>query len=249
VPNRIIKESLCESEKISALSDFEFRLWIGLILQADDKGRGDARPAVIKGHVFPFRERVTIKDIQSALGNLAAGGCIDLYDVDGRSYYLFPNWEVHQRIRNVKPKYPEPPCGNLRQSAAICGELRPESESNTNPNTNTKESAHARGEYGWVKLTDKQYEKLVAELGTEETERCIRYIDESAQQTGNKNKWKDWNLTIRKCARDGWGLSNQARKPVAGSRVSTPEEKRRAAERDAKAMEQVKRLREKINSE
>lgn len=63
------------------------------------------------------------------------------------------------------------------------------------------------GEYSWIKLTDEQYAKLVTDLGQAELDRCIRYIDESAQSTGNKNKWRDWNLVIRKCSRDGWGAS------------------------------------------
>nr|DAG29138.1 MAG TPA: hypothetical protein [Caudoviricetes sp.] len=33
MPNRIIKESLCDSERIASLTDFEFRLWVGLITQ------------------------------------------------------------------------------------------------------------------------------------------------------------------------------------------------------------------------
>ena len=78
MPNRIIKESICDNEKIAGLSDFEFRLWIGLITQVDDMGRGDARPAIIKGRVFPLRERVTTKDIDAALHALAAKGCISL---------------------------------------------------------------------------------------------------------------------------------------------------------------------------
>ena len=154
MPNRIIKESLCDSEKIASLSDFEFRLWVGLITQADDAGRGDARPAIIKGRVFPFRERLSIKDIDAALQELAAKGCVSLYTVDGRPYFLFPGWVKHQRIRDCKPKFPEPPentvlqqsaasRGNLRQVAAICGESRQsaaiiqsesESESKSNPN-------------------------------------------------------------------------------------------------------------------
>ena len=36
--------------------------------------------------------------------------------------------------------------------------------------------------------------------------RCITYLDESAQSNGNKNKWKDWNLVIRKCSRERWGI-------------------------------------------
>lgn len=141
MPNRIIKESICDSEKLAALSDFEFRLWVGLITQADDAGRGDARPAYIKGHVFPFRERVTTKDIDAALHALAAGSCVTLYTVGGRPYYSFPSWAKHQRIRDCKPKYPGPEdadlrqsaadCGDLPQAAADCGGLRP--ESNPNP--------------------------------------------------------------------------------------------------------------------
>ena len=74
------------------------------------------------------------------------------------------------------------------------------------------------GEYGWIKLTDEQYQKLVSDLGQTEVNRCIRYIDESAQSNGNKNKWKDWNLVIRKCNREGWGKNNlNNTKPKGGS--------------------------------
>ena len=144
MPNRIIKESICDSEKLAALSDFEFRLWVGLITQADDAGRGDARPAYIKGHVFPFRERVTTKDISAALHALAAVSCVTLYTVGGRPYYSFPSWAKHQRIRDCKPKYPGPEnadlpqpaadCGDFPQPAADCGLNPIQSESNPNPN-------------------------------------------------------------------------------------------------------------------
>lgn len=72
---------------------------------------------------------------------------------------------------------------------------------------NSEVDTHAYGEYRWVKLTDSQYAKLQQDLGQSELDRCIRYVDESAQQTGNKNKWRDWNLVIRRCHRDGWGLN------------------------------------------
>ena len=113
MPNRIIKESLCSSEKISSLTDFEFRLWIGLITQVDDAGRGDARPTIIKGHIFPLRDRITVKDISGALHGLAAKGCISLYEIDGRSYFWFPSWAKHQRIRDAKPKFPAPPSEDI----------------------------------------------------------------------------------------------------------------------------------------
>lgn len=123
MPNRIIKESICASEKIASLSDFEFRLWTGLLVSADDAGRGDARPAIIKGHIFPLRDRVTVKDIDAALHGLAAKGCVSLYTVGGKPYFLFPTWAAHQRIRDSKPRFPAPEDGSFCQVAASCGEL------------------------------------------------------------------------------------------------------------------------------
>lgn len=145
MPNRIIKESAFLSDKISELSDFEFRLWVGLITQADDAGRGDARPTIIKGRIFALRDRTTLKDIESALRNLAAAGCVSLYTVGGKPYFQFPNWAKHQRVREAKPKYPgiddADSCGDSPQVAAYCGEsesscarVRNPIQSNPNPN-------------------------------------------------------------------------------------------------------------------
>lgn len=166
--NRMIKDSMLVSDKIASLSDFEFRLWIGLILSVDDMGRGDARAAIIKGRVFPLRERVSLRDIEDALHGLAAKGCVSLYTVGGKPYFWFPTWGKHQRIRDVKPKYPGPEeedsrqdsprrcapppsergaqgaaqgtaCGSSRQTAADCGKARPETETETKPKPNQTE--------------------------------------------------------------------------------------------------------------
>lgn len=60
------------------------------------------------------------------------------------------------------------------------------------------------GEFGWVRLTDGQYEKLAAWMGYEELNRCITYIDELAQSTGNRRGWKDWYLILRRCYDKRW---------------------------------------------
>lgn len=72
---------------------------------------------------------------------------------------------------------------------------------------------HKHGANGWVLLTDEQYQKLLRYMGAAELERCINYVDESAQITRNKNGWKDWNLVLRKCHREQWGV--KAPKPKA----------------------------------
>lgn len=78
------------------------------------------------------------------------------------------------------------------------------------PPASTKQTKKAFGEFGWVKLTDDEYNRLINDLGEAEVKRCIAYVDESAQSTGNKNKWRDWNLVVRKCHRQGWGLDRSA---------------------------------------
>lgn len=83
------------------------------------------------------------------------------------------------------------------------------------------EIKHKHGEYGWVQLTDDQYNKLLQELGQAELDRCIAYIDESAQSSGNKNRWKDWNLVICRCHREGWGMRGQQNSGVAKPQPSS----------------------------
>ena len=82
------------------------------------------------------------------------------------------------------------------------------------PPKKAKPERHKYGEYGWVLLTLEQHARLLADLGPEELSRCIKYIDESAQSNGNKNKWRDWDLVIRRCSREGWGRNIRQSTPA-----------------------------------
>ena len=73
----------------------------------------------------------------------------------------------------------------------------------------------ARAPYGGVKLTDAEYERLCRDLGEAEATYWIRLVDEMAQSTYNKNGWKDWNLTVRRAAREKWGSRRTADKASA----------------------------------
>lgn len=188
MPNRIIKDSITKSEKLSELTDFQFRLWVHLITYVDDYGRGDARPAIIRGACFPLRDRMTNKDIEKGLADLAGAGCVGLYKVDGKPYLYFPNWEKHQRVRQKVSKCPAPEdCDEETQYAAICGELpqeaariqsriqnpNPESESRIQ-NPNTRETRGAEFEKFWSAYPRKEgkqkarqaFEKVTVSLET-----------------------------------------------------------------------------------
>lgn len=106
-------------------------------------------------------------------------------------------------IRKVK-------CDRFRKFLADRYNERSKIEKPYNPDEDERPEVvrHRHGQHGWVLLTDDEYSRLVNDLGEAETKRCIDYIDESAQMNGNKNKWKDWNLVVRKCSREKWGRQN-----------------------------------------
>ena len=137
MPNRIIKDSILTSDKINSLSFFEYTLWTALILLADDYGRFHANPLIIKGYAFALRPEVSPDDIEAGLKSLVEHDCIKTYTHGGKNYLYFPNWTEHQRLRNRKSKFPEPPlelencqndiaasCGQLPPNAASCGDVR-----------------------------------------------------------------------------------------------------------------------------
>lgn len=73
------------------------------------------------------------------------------------------------------------------------------------------------GEHGRVKLSQEEHDRLVRDYGQAEAERCIAYVDEIAQSTNNKPGWKDWNLVVRRCHRDGWGSKGQPARAKTGN--------------------------------
>ena len=124
---RMLKASIRTSKTVNLLSDFQFRVWAYLITYVDDFGRGSADPELLRGLVFPRRKGITELQIKNALTALANTGMITLYEVDGESYFYFPKWGEHQRIRSKWSEFPAPPQsaairGDSRQSAANCGD-------------------------------------------------------------------------------------------------------------------------------
>ena len=142
MPNRVIKESIKCSPQIDALTWFEEVVFYRLIVTADDYGCFDGRPIVIKNSLFPTKDSVTVKSIESALSHLASVGLIYRYESNGMPYLAFPSWERHQRVRNKHRKYPQPEeneakkdlSANRCQMSASCqsesNPIRIQSESN-----------------------------------------------------------------------------------------------------------------------
>lgn len=107
MPNRILKESICKSDTVDELSWFEEVFFYRLIVNCDDYGRFDARPAILKADLFPLKD-TTAKNIETALCKLSAVGLVYRYIVNDRPYLQLVTWEKYQQVRSKKSKYPAP---------------------------------------------------------------------------------------------------------------------------------------------
>lgn len=129
MPNRILKESVCTSPEIEDLSDAAEVLFYRLTVKADDHGRHDGRPAVMKALCFPIRKRMTETKLARQLVELMLthdeGGepLVRMYVVEGRPYLQIAKWEKHQRVRATQSKFPRPSDGKPLTPADICPQM------------------------------------------------------------------------------------------------------------------------------
>lgn len=123
MPNRIIKESALDSEDLSALSNGGERLFWRLIVVADDFGRFDGAPQVVKARCFPrLIDKLRTSEIEVWMKELEPK-LVRFYVVNGRPYGCFLNWLKHQQQRAKVSKFPEPPpfddiCNHLQSKVS-----------------------------------------------------------------------------------------------------------------------------------
>ena len=83
-------------------------LFYRLVVQCDDFGRFDARPAIIRGRCYPLElDSVSDKQVQDWLSQLVKASLVILYSVGGRPYLQMATWEKHQQKRAQYSKYPD----------------------------------------------------------------------------------------------------------------------------------------------
>ena len=115
---RMISPEIWESDSFSSLSDFAKLVFIGLISNADDEGKGSAKPANVRSKLFPNDEDRRVTDIKKALSEIGCKMSITFYEVSGNSYYILTKWSKWQKIDRPTPsKLPNPP-----QSTVTVGE-------------------------------------------------------------------------------------------------------------------------------
>jgi hypothetical protein len=141
MPNRILKDSICTSDNLDKLMPEQEVFWYRLIVQCDDYGRMDARPAILRAKCYPLKiDQVPEATIAHWLQVLHDAELIEVYQIDAKPYLQIRTWEKHQQIRAKRSKYPPMPTSDIIGNQAISDDSicpRNPIQSNLNPNTPT----------------------------------------------------------------------------------------------------------------
>lgn len=110
MPNRLLKEGIVDSPLIEQLTSEAEVFYYRLLVVADDLGRMDARPAILRARCFPLKETLSTEKVSKLLDSVWLAKLIGRYSVDGQPYIEILKWD--QRVRS-NGKYPPPDDGQL----------------------------------------------------------------------------------------------------------------------------------------
>lgn len=206
MPNRIIKETICSNEQLDRLTPFEETFFYRLIVNADDFGRMDGRPSILRARLFPLK---ALRDdqIEKALASLTSVELVHRYTVHGKPFVRLLGWERNQQIRAKKSRYPSPEdadeCTPIPADDSACNQMisddikcsrnpiQYESESNTNPKENTARTTRfTPPTVDDVKTYCSEHQYAV------DAQRFVDYYTANGWMVG-KNRMKDWRATVR----------------------------------------------------
>ena len=226
MPNRIIKESICTSDSIAQLSWFEECFFVRLIVTVDDFGRMDARPAILRGRLFPLSS-VTDKQIADGLRKLSSAGIVDLYTVGGKPYLHLTAWSKHQTPRAKESKYPAPDDADehMQADANICKQMQADAPDIRYSNSINDIRYSDTGKDAHTRFTPPTVEEVKAYCKEKklavDPKQFFDYFTEGEWKDAKGNNVKNWKqklLTWDKFDRkgDSDGLHSATRQSTAG---------------------------------
>ena len=110
---RTVKPELWMSPQVMNLAHSARLMFVGLITQADDQGRGLADLRRLKAAIFPGDD-ITSINVGEWLKQCAAEELVILYSATPHGdLYQLPSWHSHQSIQKPSPSNYPPPTGYL----------------------------------------------------------------------------------------------------------------------------------------
>ena len=112
-------------------------------------------------------------------------------------YYATKFNSIKQSLTGYSTKFN----GGIKQS--LPNNINNNIEDNIKENI-SKDIKEKYGNYGRVRLTVAEYERLINEFGKNYIDELIEKLDEYVESNNNKNKYTNFNLVIRKAIREKW---------------------------------------------
>lgn len=232
MPNRTLKETIVTSERLAGLSFEAETLFYRLLVCADDFGRFDARPIIIRSRAMPLRD-VCLSSVSQWVDELRASDLLTVYEVNGKPYLQLHRWE--QRTRAAKSKFPDPPTSAPVETKTC--EKNDGQVSDERLSTDSQPSPEVRGtryeERGTRVARKTRKTPIPADFGISErvakwaeskghdrlTERLEQFIG-AAKARGYE--YADWDEALMNAIRDDWAKfgksGSAATKPGGGRR-------------------------------
>ena len=208
MPNRLLREGICSSDALNAVSAEEEVFFYRLLVVCDDFGRMDARPAILKAQCFPLRESVTFAKLEQWLCALAAKGLIVRYrTADGAPLLQVNKWE--QGVRS-KPKYA---CPESDGCLPIDGQLSDKVQTDDGLGKGKGKGKGATSRTGrellplppdWVP-SENTIASVSREFGLRVPEDVERYVAAFRDACASKGyTYRDHDAAFRNCVRQDW---------------------------------------------
>ena len=160
----MIDPDFWSDEKLGSCTRDERLLFMGLISNSDDEGRGRANSKLIKSTIFPYDNDLKSSQVEKMLFNLCSKKMICIYIIDDQEFYFLPNFKNHQIInRPTRSKIPEMPetvdaCVLTEDSLNTHGGLTPNIKEKKIREVNINKYKY--GEFKNVLLSSEEYMKL-----------------------------------------------------------------------------------------
>lgn len=152
MPNRILRD-WTDSLRFDGLTADAERLFVRLLMKADDYGRYHANPRLVKAGCFPLSENLRANTVAAWLTELSDRLLVFCYTSGTGEYLVIPKFG--QRLKQSRPKFP-PPDGkppewlpdsdDFPEVPGTSGTFRPDSETETETYRPHTQSAPERDE-------------------------------------------------------------------------------------------------------
>jgi len=112
---KVLEDTLPVSEKLSELTDWQFRVWALGLSQTDVCGRICVSLKKFRAKALPMMSDRADADVQGALDTLIKAELIHPYEVSGRRYAVWHHHEKHNKamsnLKYARTDCPSPPSG------------------------------------------------------------------------------------------------------------------------------------------